>query len=121
VIRSLDDQMALVAFMQAGSTSVHAGSWRHPAADLRFLEASYCAEQSRLLEHGCCDLMFFDDRLAMPGVYGDSVADAVRYGAQHEAEAHGTGAIALDGMLVDAAHMRHADTIRFRAGLSVAS
>jgi hypothetical protein len=113
--------MALVAFMQAGSTSVHAGSWRHPAADLRLLEASYYAEHGRLLEHGCFDLMFFDDRRAMPGIYGDSIANAVGYGAQHEAEAHGTGAIALDGTLVDAAHMRHADTILFRAGLSVAS
>jgi hypothetical protein len=112
--------MALVAFMQAGSTSVHAGSWRHPAADRRFLAASYYAELGRLLEHGCFDLMFFDDR-AMPGIYGDAVADAVRYGARHEAEAHGTGATALDGTLVDAAHMRHADTILFRAGLSVAS
>ena len=26
--------------------------------------------------------MFFDDRLAMPGVYGDSVAEAVRHGAR---------------------------------------
>ncbi len=74
--------MALVAFMQAGSTSVYAGSWRHPAADLRFLEASYYADLGRLLERGCFDLMFFDDRLAMPGIYGDSVADAVRYGAR---------------------------------------
>ena len=80
--RSRTDQMALVAFMQAGSTSVYAGSWRHPAADLRFLEASYYADLGRLLERGCFDLMFFDDRLAMPGIYGDSVADAVRYGAR---------------------------------------
>jgi alkanesulfonate monooxygenase SsuD/methylene tetrahydromethanopterin reductase-like flavin-dependent oxidoreductase (luciferase family) len=94
-----------------------AASRRRPA----FPEASYYAELGRLVEHGCFDLMFFDDRLAMPGIYGDSVADADRYGARHEAEAHGTGAIALDGMLVDAAHMRHADTILFRAGLSVAS
>jgi hypothetical protein len=25
-------------------------------------------------------MMFFDDRLAMPGIYGGSVADAVRLG-----------------------------------------
>ncbi|UGQ15057.1 LLM class flavin-dependent oxidoreductase [Yinghuangia sp. ASG 101] len=75
-------QMALVAFMQAGSTSVYAGSWRHPAADLRFLEAGYYADLGRLLELGCFDLMFFDDRLAMPGIYGDSVAEAVRTGAR---------------------------------------
>src|ERR1700691_5599544 len=82
VTRTSGNQMALVAFMQAGSTSVYAGSWRHPEADLRFLEASYYADLGRLLEGGCFDLMFFDDRLAMPGIYGGSVAEAVRYGAR---------------------------------------
>jgi hypothetical protein len=51
------------------------------AADLRFLDADYYAGLGRLLEQGCFELMFFDDRLAMPGIYGNSVADAVRYGA----------------------------------------
>jgi FMN-dependent oxidoreductase (nitrilotriacetate monooxygenase family) len=76
------DRMALVAFMQAGSTSVYAGSWRHPAADLHFLDASYYVRLGQLLESGCFDLMFFDDRLAMPGIYGGSVAEAVRTGAR---------------------------------------
>src|ERR1700744_2610013 len=75
-------QMALVAFMQAGSTSVYAGSWRHPATEHGYLDASYYAKIGRQLEEGCFDLMFFDDRLAMPGIYGGSVADAVRYGAR---------------------------------------
>ncbi|WP_218040339.1 LLM class flavin-dependent oxidoreductase [Actinomadura sp. WMMB 499] len=75
-------EMALIAFMQAGSTSVYAGSWRHPAADMRFLEAGYYSDLGRLLEMGCFDLMFFDDRLAMPGIYGNSVDEAVRYGAR---------------------------------------
>ena len=74
--------MALVAFLQAGSTSVYAGSWRHPATDHGFLDARYYAQLGRLLEEGCFDLMFFDDRLAMPGIYGGSVAEAVRYGAR---------------------------------------
>ncbi|OMC29569.1 monooxygenase [Mycobacterium sp. GA-1841] len=76
------DQMALVAFMQAGSTSVYAGSWRHPATEHGYLDASYYAKIGRQLEEGCFDLMFFDDRLAMPGIYGGSVAEAVRYGAR---------------------------------------
>jgi FMN-dependent oxidoreductase (nitrilotriacetate monooxygenase family) len=80
--RAKHDQMSLVAFMQAGSTSVYAGSWRHPATEHRFLDASYYADLARLVERGCFDLMFFDDRLAMPGIYGGSVADAVRYGAR---------------------------------------
>ncbi|MED5813230.1 LLM class flavin-dependent oxidoreductase [Mycolicibacterium sp. 050232] len=76
------DQMALVAFMQAGSTSVYAGSWRHPATEHGYLDSSYYAKIGRQLEEGCFDLMFFDDRLAMPGIYGGSVAEAVRYGAR---------------------------------------
>jgi FMN-dependent oxidoreductase (nitrilotriacetate monooxygenase family) len=82
ITRASHDQMSLVAFMQAGSTSVYAGSWRHPATEHRFLDASYYADLGRLLERGCFDLMFFDDRLAMPGIYGGSVAEAVRYGAR---------------------------------------
>jgi FMN-dependent oxidoreductase (nitrilotriacetate monooxygenase family) len=80
--RDPHDQMALVAFMQAGSTSVYAGSWRHPAADHRFLDAGYYSDLGKLLERGCFDLMFFDDRLAMPGIYGGSVEEAVRHGAR---------------------------------------
>lgn len=74
--------MSLVAFMQAGSTSVYAGSWRHPATEHRYLDASYYAKIGQQLEEGCFDLMFFDDRLAMPGIYGGSVAHAARYGAR---------------------------------------
>ncbi len=71
-------QMSLVGFMQAGNTSVYAGSWRHPATEHGFLSASYYQKLGRTLEEGCFDLMFFDDRLAMPGIYGGSVAEAVR-------------------------------------------
>jgi len=48
----------------------------------RVLKASYYAKLGRTLEEGCFDMMFFDDRLAMPGIYGGSVADAVRLGAR---------------------------------------
>ena len=71
-------QMSLVGFMQAGSTSVYSGSWRHPATEHGFLSASYYQKLGRTLEEGCFDLMFFDDRLAMPGIYAGSVAEAVR-------------------------------------------
>lgn len=74
--------MALVAFMQAGSTSVYAGSWRHPATEHGYLDAAYYAKIGRQLEEGCFDLMFFDDRLAMPGIYGGSVDEAAHYGAR---------------------------------------
>lgn len=75
-------RMALVGFMQAGNASVYAGSWRHPATEHGFLDASYYQKLGRTLEEGCFDLMFFDDRLAMPGIYGGSVAEAVRTGAR---------------------------------------
>jgi FMN-dependent oxidoreductase (nitrilotriacetate monooxygenase family) len=75
-------QMALVGFMQASNTTVYAGAWRHPGADPGFLTAPYYQHIARVLEHGCFDLVFFDDRLAMPGIYGDSVADTVRTGAR---------------------------------------
>ena len=75
-------QMSLVGFMQAGNATVYAGSWRHPATEHGFLTASYYAKLGRTLEEGCFDMMFFDDRLAMPGIYGGSVAEAVRHGAR---------------------------------------
>jgi FMN-dependent oxidoreductase (nitrilotriacetate monooxygenase family) len=75
-------QMSLVAFMQAGNATVYAGSWRHPATEHGFLSAAYYEKLGRILEQGCFDMMFFDDRLAMPGIYGGSVAEAVRHGAR---------------------------------------
>lgn len=76
-------KMSLVGFMQAGSTTtVYSGSWRHPATEHGYLDAAYYQKIGQTLEQGCFDMMFFDDRLAMPGIYGDSVADAVRLGAR---------------------------------------
>jgi FMN-dependent oxidoreductase (nitrilotriacetate monooxygenase family) len=75
-------QMALVGFMQAGNATVYAGSWRHPATEHGFLDQRYYQKLGRTLEDGCFDLMFFDDRLAMPGIYAGSVAEAVRRGAR---------------------------------------
>ena len=74
--------MSLVAFMQAGNVTVYSGSWRHPATEHGFLDQRYYQKLGRILEEGCFDMMFFDDRLAMPGIYGGSVADAVRLGAR---------------------------------------
>jgi FMN-dependent oxidoreductase (nitrilotriacetate monooxygenase family) len=75
-------RMALVGFMQAGNATVYAGSWRHPATEHGFLDLAYYQKLGRTLEEGCFDMMFFDDRLAMPGIYGGSVAEAVRRGAR---------------------------------------
>ena len=75
-------QMSLVGFMQAGNVTVYSGSWRHPATEHGFLTGSFYETLGRTREEGCFDMMFFDDRLAMPGIYGGSVADAVRLGAR---------------------------------------
>src|SRR4051812_49834633 len=80
--RSQKRQMSLVGFMQAGNVTVYAGSWRHPATEHGFLDQRFYQQLGRTLEQGCFDLMFFDDRLAMPGVYGGTVAEAVRLGAR---------------------------------------
>src|SRR3984957_19737836 len=80
--QSTRSHMSLVAFMQAGNVSVYSGSWRHPATEHRYLDASYYADLGRTLERGLFDLMFFDDRLAMPGIYGSSVAEAGRTGGR---------------------------------------
>jgi FMN-dependent oxidoreductase (nitrilotriacetate monooxygenase family) len=74
--------MALVGFMQAANTTVYAGAWRHPATEHGFLTQEYYQKLGRTLEEGCFDMMFFDDRLAMPGIYAGSVAEAVRRGAR---------------------------------------
>ncbi|MGX9883076.1 LLM class flavin-dependent oxidoreductase [Streptomyces sp. NPDC002276] len=76
------DQMTLVAFLQASNVSVYSGSWRYPSAAADFLDVRYYQRIARVLEEGMFDLMFFDDRLAMPTIYGNSPADAVRYGAR---------------------------------------
>jgi FMN-dependent oxidoreductase (nitrilotriacetate monooxygenase family) len=75
-------QMSLVGFMQAGNVTVYAGSWRHPATEHGFLTPGFYQKLGRTLDEGCFDMMFFDDRLAMPGIYAGSVADAVRLGAR---------------------------------------
>lgn len=76
------DQMTLVAFLQASNVSVYSGSWRYPSAATDFLDIRYYQRIARTLEEGTFDLMFFDDRLAMPAIYGDSPDEAVRYGAR---------------------------------------
>ncbi|WP_040825334.1 LLM class flavin-dependent oxidoreductase [Nocardia jiangxiensis] len=77
-----DDQMTLVAFMQASNVTVYSGSWRCPSSAADYLDLRYYQRVARVLEEGTFDLMFFDDRLAMPSIYGGSSADAVRYGAR---------------------------------------
>ncbi|MBM4440222.1 MAG: LLM class flavin-dependent oxidoreductase [Candidatus Rokubacteria bacterium] len=75
-------QITMVAFLQAQNCSNYAASWRHRDAAPDFLTAEYYQRVARVLEAGCFDLAFFDDRLAMPDRYGDDHADAVRHGVR---------------------------------------
>lgn len=73
-------RMALIAFLQAQNCSNYVGSWRHPSSATDFLSASYFTRIARTLEDATFDMAFFDDRLAMPDIYGRSHELAVRHG-----------------------------------------
>ncbi len=72
--------MALIAFLQAQNCSNYVGSWRHPGSIPDFLSAEYFQRIARTLEDGRFDMAFFDDRLAMPEIYGRNADLAVEHG-----------------------------------------
>ena len=75
-------QMKMVGFLQAQNCSIAPGSWRHPAGATDFLSAEYFQRIGRILEDGKFHLAFFDDRLAMPDIYGDDHQEAVENGVR---------------------------------------
>ncbi|CAN5173725.1 LLM class flavin-dependent oxidoreductase [soil metagenome] len=84
-------QMSLVAFMQAQNCSNYVGSWRHPSSMSDFMSPEYYQRIARTLEDAKFDLAFFDDRLAMPDIYGDDHRETV---------ANGIRAVKLDPTIV---------------------
>lgn len=100
-------QMTMVAFLQAQNCSNLPASWRHPAAAGDFLQPEYYQRIGRMLEDGKFHLAFFDDRLAMPDVYGDDFEATVRDGIR---------AVKLDPMLCASA-LGHA-TSRIGVGVT---
>jgi FMN-dependent oxidoreductase (nitrilotriacetate monooxygenase family) len=74
------EPMALVAFMQAQNCSQYPASWRHPEAAQDFLSADYYARIARTLEDAKFHLAFFDDRLALPDMYGHDFRATVEHG-----------------------------------------
>ena len=70
----------MVGFLQAQNCSIAPGSWRHPAAATDFLTPDYFTRVARILEEGKFHLAFFDDRLAMPDIYGRDHVAAVENG-----------------------------------------
>lgn len=73
-------QMSLIAFMQAQNCTNYVGSWRHPASASDFLAPEYYQRIARTLEDAKFDMAFFDDRLAMPDIYGDDHRATVEHG-----------------------------------------
>lgn len=74
--------MSLIAFMQAQNCTNYAGSWRHPSSMTDSLGPEYYQRVARTLEEGKFDMAFFDDRLALPDIYGNSHRDTVKYGVR---------------------------------------
>ncbi len=75
-------RMILVGFLQAQNCSNYTGSWRHPDAAGDFLTAAYFKRIAETLEAGKFHLAFFDDRLALPDIYGGDHREAVRNGVR---------------------------------------
>ena len=75
-------QMSLIAFMQAQNCTNYVGSWRHPASASDFLSPEYYQRIARTLEDGLFDMAFFDDRLAMPDIYGNDHRETVAHGVR---------------------------------------
>lgn len=73
-------QIVLVGFLQAQNCTTIPAAWRHPEARLDFTSPDYFRHIGRVLERGRFDLGFFDDRLAMPDMYGGDHRHTVEHG-----------------------------------------
>ncbi len=76
------DYMIFAAFASASTTKTSLGAWMHPSTDPGFLSAEYYTGLAQELENGGVDVLFFDDRLAMPASYGASTDPAVERGSR---------------------------------------
>ncbi len=75
-------QMVLVGFLQAQNCTTLASAWRHPDARSDFTTAAYYQRIGQILEAGKFQMGFFDDRLAMPDIYGGNPAEVVANGVR---------------------------------------
>ena len=73
-------QIHLVGFLQAQNCTTIPASWRHPEAWTNTYSPDYYQHIARVLEAGKIDSCFFDDRLAMPDMYGGDHAHTVANG-----------------------------------------
>ena len=75
-------QMTMIAFLQAQNCSNLPGSWRYPSSMSDFLTPDYYQRIGRTLEAGKFHMAFFDDRLAIPDLYGNDHAETVSHGVR---------------------------------------
>jgi len=73
-------QIHFVAFLQAQNCTTLPAAWRHPDARTDTYSPEYYQHIARVLEEGKFDIGFFDDRLAMPDMYGGDHAHTVENG-----------------------------------------
>jgi len=73
-------QIHFVAFLQAQNCTTLPASWRHPDARTDTYSPEYYQHIARVLEAGKFDIGFFDDRLAMPDMFGGDHAHTVENG-----------------------------------------
>ena len=73
-------QIHFVAFLQAQNCTTIPASWRHPDARTDTYSPEYYQHIARVLEAGKFDIGFFDDRLAMPDMFGSDHAHTVENG-----------------------------------------
>ena len=84
-------QIALVGFLQAQNCTTIPAAWRHPEARHDVTNVDFYQHIAKVLERGLFDLGFFDDRLAMPDMYG---------GDHHHTVEHGIRCVKLDAVTV---------------------
>ena len=63
-------QIVLVGLLQAQNCTTIPPAWRHPEARHDVTSFDYYRHIGQVLEAGCFDPGFFDDRLAMPDMFG---------------------------------------------------
>ncbi len=78
--RTKRNDLVMIGFMQAQNCTNYVGSWRHPAAADDFMTAAHYQRIARTLEDGKFHMAFFDDRLAMPDIFGNDHEPTVRHG-----------------------------------------
>lgn len=74
--------MVFTAFVSASVTKGSLTSWMHKRADRGILDAKFYSSLVQGLERTGFDLLFFDDRLAMPAAYQDSIEETIKRGSR---------------------------------------